>query len=66
MKKKFLVVLTVNASHHVIDLSLIEAISPKEGEKNKSSIKLIGIGHEFYSIETPIQIFEKIKLLQSE
>lgn len=66
MKKQFLIVPTVGDSYHVIDFNLIESICPKEGKENKSTITLIGKGDCFYSTETPLQIFERIKLLHPE
>ncbi len=66
MSKKILVVKTVDNSHHIIDFSLIESVCPKDSRDNKSTISLIGSDQVFYSTETPIQIFEKIKVLQSE
>ena len=69
MKKQFLVVQTIGISCHIIDLNLIKNISPKgniQGLEYKSEISFIAGEISLYSTETPLEIFEKIKILQQE
>lgn len=59
---KFIKVQTLESSYHIIRIDLIEYITPKKSQVNKSAIKLINCDIHFLSTETPSEIYDKINL----